>query len=83
MDRSTALDFAGSIERAAEIVTEGTAFFTPAQLAGQYAFEAARDAGYGTDEETMEAHLEFLREAGATFDAAAAIEAAKAFAGAA
>lgn len=32
-DRSTAFDFAGSIEAAAAIVTEGTAFFTPEQLA--------------------------------------------------
>ena len=71
--RSTALDFAGSIDAAAAIVTEGTAFYTPEQLAGQYAFEAAEEAGYGTDDEAIIAHLDFLLEAGAEFDAGRAL----------
>ena len=78
-DRSTAFDFAGSIEAAAEIVTEGTVFFTPEQLAGQYGYEASVE---GCDEmpvldDAIEAHMEFLKEAGAQFDAAAALAHAK------
>lgn len=78
-ERSTALDFAGSIEAAAAIITEGTALFTPEQLAGQYAWDAAQQAGYGTDDETIIAHLDFLSEAGAKFDGGLALMCAIAF----
>lgn len=77
--RSTALDFAGTIERAAEIVTEGTAMFSPEQLAGQYAADAAKQAGHTTRDD-LAAHLEFLAGAGAVFDHAAALDAARQFA---
>ena len=58
--------------------------FTPAQLAGQYAYDAAAQSGY-TDEADIEAHLDILEGAGAAnfsyFDAldhGLAIAAAKA-----
>ncbi|ODN41114.1 hypothetical protein [Piscirickettsia litoralis] len=38
------------------------------ELAGQYAYDAADEAGYGIDEHNLEAHLELLSEAGAKFD---------------
>lgn len=71
--RSTALDFAGSIEAAAAIITEGTSMFTPEQLAGQYAWDAAEQAGYSMDDEAFIAHLDFLIDAGAKFDAGRAL----------
>ncbi len=37
------------------------------EMAGQYAWEAAEESGY-TDDESIEAHLEILIEAGANFD---------------
>ena len=65
---------------AAEVITRGTAFFTPDQLAGWYAFAAARDAGFGYDDETLDAHLEFIRSIGAKFDATRAIAEARKYA---
>lgn len=53
--------FGGSDTRDAEI------------MAGQYAWEAAEESGY-TDNDSIEAHLEFLVEAGAEFDFSAALE---------
>ena len=47
--------------------------FSKAQLAGQYAAEAAYESGFN-DDETLEAHLEFLRESGAQFPHAEAME---------
>lgn len=47
--------------------------FTPAQMAGQYAFEAARESGWPVDESALDAHLDFLAEAGAEFDRSGAI----------
>lgn len=79
MQRSNALDFAGSIERAAEIVTEGTAMFTPEQLAGQYAFDAAELDGTFTVEDVLAAHLDFLAEAGAEFSKSDALKIAMEF----
>lgn len=78
-NRSTSLDFAASIEHAARIVTEGTAMFSPEQLAGQYAADAAKQAGHTTRDD-LAAHLEFLAGAGAVFDHAAALDAARQFA---
>lgn len=50
--------------------------FTPAMLAGQYAANAAKDsADNGVIEYAdIEGHLEFLHNAGADFDLAAATE---------
>lgn len=84
MERSTAFDFAGSIERAAEIVTEGTAFFTPEYLAGQYAYEGARDGeGDVNDADTLAANLDYLAEAGAEFNKSKALNIAMEFVAAA
>lgn len=73
--RSSALEHVASIERAAEIVTEGTAMFSPEQLAGQYAHEACKEADSGdcTNASEISAHLDFLKEAGAQFDQAEAM----------
>jgi len=53
--------FGGSDTREAEI------------MAGQYAWEAAEDAGY-TDDVSIEAQLEILTDAGAEFDFSTALE---------
>ena len=79
MKRSIALDNAGSIEQAAAIVSEGTAFFSSNQLAGQYAFEAAKEAGDGFAYESLVFHLECLADAGADFDAVEAVKIAERF----
>ena len=34
------------------------------RMADKYALEAAEEAGYGTDDETIDAHRQFLRDAG-------------------
>lgn len=47
--------------------------FTPEDLAGQYAAEAARDNGF-LDVEYLAAHLQFLSDAGAVFYAPSALE---------
>ena len=80
MERSNAFDYLGSINSAAEVVTEGTAMFSPEQLAGQYAFDAAKQADCGFDAATLEAHLDLLEEAGAKFDRPAALQVAQEFA---
>jgi hypothetical protein len=81
MERSTAFDFAGSIESAAQIVTEGTAFFSSEYLAGQYAFDAAELDGTFTVEDVLAAHLDFLAQAGAEFKKSEALKIAMEFAG--
>ncbi len=80
LQRSIALDFAGSLESAARIITNGTAMFTSFELAGQYAFEAARENGYGCTEEELGAHLDILQGAGAKFDYPRALAIARKFA---
>ena len=76
-----AIHFAHStLERAVETISEGTSFYTPEQLAGWYAYEASREAGFGYDDDTLEAHLDVIRDAGAVFDQAGAIAAARGFA---
>lgn len=67
-------------ERAAEVVTNGTSMFTPEQLAGWYAFDAAREAGLGYCEANIEGHLDFIRDMGAEFNQVGALEAAREFA---
>lgn len=81
MNRSTAIDHAGTIERAAEIVTAGTSMFTPEQLAGQYAFDATRQ-GEGNTNNTQDvtAHLDALADAGAVFNYSEALDTAMEFA---
>lgn len=78
---SQALQNCHSATHVAEIINGGgTAFYTAEQIAGQYAFDAARDAGYGLADENLEAHLEFIRSEGARFDWSGAMEEAKKFA---
>ena len=48
--------------------------FTPAQLAGQYAQDAAEESGYGADAESIDAHLDILENEGAEFDTCAALK---------
>lgn len=62
------------------LVNKGTAEgiegieFTSAQLAGQYAYDAAEEAGYGIDEDSIDAQLDALSAAGATFGWSSAID---------
>lgn len=80
IDRCPLLDAAASLEQAAALVTQGTALFSPEHLAGQYAFVAAQQAGYGLDTDAMEANLGILSGAGAEFEARAALASALKFA---
>lgn len=66
--------------RAAEIITNGTAAFEPAELAGWYAYDAAKDAGYGFSDDMLLPHLDFIAGEGAVFDEPAALEAARRYA---
>lgn len=78
-ERSNAMDFANGLQGAVEVITAGTALFSPAQLAGQYAFEAAKHGGEGTPAEWA-FHLDLLETEGAVFDRAQALLAARTFA---
>jgi hypothetical protein len=78
-ERSNAMDFANGLQGAVEVITAGTAFFSPAQLAGQYAFEAVKDGGEGTPAEWA-THLDHLESEGAVFDRAQALLVARTFA---
>ncbi|MFP4104864.1 MAG: hypothetical protein ACLFVU_02145 [Phycisphaerae bacterium] len=65
------------VEHANEGLCEGMEGieFSPEQLAGQYAWQAAKEADPDwIDEDSLGAHLEFLRDAGAKFDELEAIE---------
>lgn len=78
-ERSEALKDARSIGHAAEIVTHGSAMFTPEELAGQYAWEAAIahcERPIDVREHNLSAHLEFLQDAGASVDWTTALKVA-------
>jgi len=79
MKRSTAFDFADGIQGAAKAVTEGTSSFSSEYLAGQYAFDAALEAGDGLQYEDLVFHLQCLAEAGAEFDSGEAVKIAQRF----
>ncbi len=76
---SYAIQNAKTLGDVVELVNEGTCEgiegmeFTPEHLAGQYAQRAAQESGYPVDADSVEAHLEFLSDAGAVFDAAGAV----------
>lgn len=76
---SYAVAHAQTLESVVSLVNEGTCEglegmeFTPAQLAGQYAQSAAKDSGYPATSDSVEAHLEFLSDAGASFNFADAV----------
>ena len=70
-----------TLERIVAIINEGGTCegmegieFSGEQLAGQYAFDAAKASGYPIDESALDAHLDFLAESGAEFDRSTAIE---------
>ena len=75
---SNAIKNAPSIEAVIALVNEGTCEgmegieFTPEMLAGQYAYEAAKEAGY-TEDADLDGQLDILREAGAKFKQDAAL----------
>ncbi|MDN3525618.1 hypothetical protein QWY79_10115 [Halomonas sabkhae] len=78
---SNAIANATSLEQVVEHVNEGTCEgmegieFTSDMLAGQYAWQAAKEADDGEiTEYHIEGQLEYLSEAGAIFDEQAAIE---------
>lgn len=76
---SNAVANATSIEQVVEYVNEGTCEgmegieFTAKMLAGQYAYDAAKECVDKVTERDIEGQLEFLQEAGAEFDEQAAI----------
>lgn len=74
---SQALESAQSIEDVAEIVnSDGTSQCSRDEIAGQYAYQGAEEAGYGTGSAEIEAQLDALVEAGAEFDYQGALKAA-------
>lgn len=73
MIKSVMLQNAQSIEDAVEVVNTGTSHYNSDELAAQYAFDSATQAGYGISEETIKAHLNILSESGANFDHANAL----------
>lgn len=67
--QSNLLNECKTIKQAAALVTNGTAMFTSEQLAAQYAIQATREGeGNINEAHDLEAHLDFLSEAGAKFD---------------
>lgn len=76
--QSNLLNECRTIEQAAALVTSGTAMFTSEQLAAQYAIQATREGeGNVNDAHDLEAHLNFLSEAGAKFDRYKAVQIAQ------
>ena len=74
---SHALRNALTIERVVQIINDGTCEdgeFSSAQLAGQYAEQAAFESGYPVDTESIESHLDFLCDNDAEFDYIEAVE---------
>jgi len=69
-----------TVEHAAEVITNGTSSFTPEQLAGWYAFDAALDAAFGFEDGNISNHLDFIRGVGANFDHSQAMIAARQYA---
>jgi len=81
---TNAITEAHSIEQVVEIINAskaghsseyfgGTDTRAAEEMAGQYAWEAAEESGY-TDNESIEAHLDILAEAGAEFDFGIALD---------
>ena len=72
MEISAALDNAHTIEEAAELITEATAFNNSEDLAAQYAWSACEGSGYAITMDAIETHLDFIMSAGAEFNYAEA-----------
>ena len=77
---SNALQNAHSIDQVVELINSGSCEgmegieFSSEQLAGQYAWSCAKEAGYGVEENDLEAQLEIIAEQGAEFDSKKALE---------
>lgn len=75
---SNALNNALSLEAVVSLVNRGTCEgmegieFSPEMLAGQYAYNAAKEAG-SVEDEDIDGQLDYLHEAGARFNQAAAL----------
>ena len=63
-----------TLEQIAETINESD---EPNWLAASYAYNAARDENMGHDIDSLEAHLDYLAEAGANFDSLDALAIAK------
>ena len=73
---SAVLQNCQSIEDVVSLINKGgTSDYDANQIAGQYAFTAAKEAGFGYEIENAEAHLSVLSEAGANFDLIKAVDA--------
>jgi hypothetical protein len=76
---SYAMRHATKLDAVVEMVNKGTCEgmegmeFSSEQLAGQYAFNAASNGDYPVDAGSIAGQLEFLSDAGAVFNASAAI----------
>ena len=72
---TNAITEANTLEQVVEIINSdeaseyfgGTDLRSAEKMAGQYAWEAAEESGY-TDDESIEAHLDILSDAGARFN---------------
>lgn len=77
---SNALQNAHSIDQVVELINSGSCEgmegieFSSEHLAGQYAWSCAKEAGYGVEENDLEAQLEIIAEQGAEFDLKKALE---------
>jgi len=73
---SAVLQNCQSIKDVVNLINKGgTSHCDANQIAGQYAFTAAKQDGFGYEIENAEAHLSCLSEAGANFDLIKAIDA--------
>lgn len=81
---TNAITEAYSMEKVVEVINtskngESPSYFGGADtreaevMAGQYAWEAAKDSGF-TDDASIEAHLTFLADAGADFNFSSALD---------
>lgn len=82
---SNALQNAHSIDQVVELINSGSCEgmegieFSSEQLAGQYAWSCAKEAGYGVGKTEIEAQLELISEHGAKFDLNQALDLALKF----
>lgn len=82
---STALQNAHSIDQVVELINSGSCEgmegieFNGEQLAAQYAWSCAKEAGYGVGKAEIEAQLEIISEHGANFDLNRALDLALKF----
>jgi len=80
MKNSTQLAECTSIEQVVDIINGDTSNLGSDYIAGEYAFDAAKENGFGLTEGNFDFHLDYLKDAGANFDSAEAIAVARQFA---